>query len=86
MTKADAKPISEEMYRSEIIQGDLTTDALEHMSRVALEVYLPLLTNEKVSFSKVAAACRPPPPFVSNALNNNPFFARRRTKTSGLKW
>ena len=49
MTKAEAKPISEESYRNEIIQGDLTTDALEHMSRVALEVYLPLLTNEKVS-------------------------------------
>ena len=64
ITKAEAKPISEEMYRSEIIQGDLTTDALEHMSRVALEVYLPLLTNEKVScqgYLPPLSALSPPP-------------------------
>ncbi|GMH57655.1 hypothetical protein TL16_g02438 [Triparma laevis f. inornata] len=47
LTKAEQKPISDEFYRSEIIQGDLTSDALEHMSRIAVEVYLPLLTNEK---------------------------------------
>ncbi|GMH63970.1 hypothetical protein TrRE_jg424, partial [Triparma retinervis] len=46
LTKPEPKPVSDEGYREEILQGDLTADAMEHMARVAIEVYLPLLTNE----------------------------------------
>ena len=46
LTKADGSPIPDDAFRSAIIQGDVTSDGVSHMSRVAIEVYLPLLTND----------------------------------------